>query len=1103
MISHSLLFAWLLVLSLPLALLALPSLDEVSARFSLLDLLDRLNSTIAKSRVKIFEQKNVPDLGRWSICENCGILPDRKVVLLSKTAATTDHSRISLSSSHWKEFFYSSNDEFLLKIVPTADFQAQYLVRSPVFIVPMITTHPGHWIVDLLEGLYHAMMSTYGQVRRDAIVVLDVAGTAERNILREFVDRRLYDMEGEGGILFTVYQLLFALTRRRVVTAKEFFTDMLPSLPPGVVFERLHVGLDTSKSYYYHGYRFHPHSIGGEVWNTGLPAQRAGEMHWRRLAGPHRSFQQFLQQYLTSVTDSTPFDYAFQDAFDLLLVQRNFGARVLLNRDEVPRAVAVDQDVTVVSVPLENIPFYQQLQLFREAKVLLGVAGTTFHNLLFSSAQRQRRGEHAAVILMQSADWCQFSWMYSNQAVLLGSKAAVICPAEQGHAAFHDAGGPKIIAGLHRRSMQQGSRITKALNITVDIDRVLLPTLRQLRSSSTDSSPRGSRPPLAAAESRLNDESVDWSMRTPTDVYATVADVQDSVDKYFVSDPADADDRRSVKMFASIVGPSHEVRTLLDHRHFPTLSICQVFASGTGFCLPVERYGYYGDSRLHLKGDDLSLGVRLSLTADTSLRVEAHSLPDSASFFGGSVSFFLRNAVVPVALPIDARTESPFVAIRRTDCWFRSDEKARPTPIEAWSLPFMRHGWLQQLAEVDCHGPTANVTVQVPAQALFWRGGQLLTDVASQRTLQRRLHRTCAVQALSASQCVHLASMVYRDLFQQQVLAPAWQLPPRQWFPTPQRPFVFLHMEKCAGTTVRALVDASARRWGLDAVIPCYSNMSCFVFDLPAHKPASLGPAERLPSTEAALFFIKRDLSQVSIVAGHFQWGVWQTLPSCGAGAPAVDVDCAVAGFVMMRHPVERVVSQYYERVYSTATSPHHHVHLNELSEEALAELMRTFRWGRWREDNAVVLVDEGMSDVYCRSLLGRRTTSGRVLHDDERDRTITISSAVRGPGDVDEALRRLNRLVVGLQDRWSDTLQVLSHWFPWIEYDEEHLQTKVHATKAKEGVDVASLKPSLRRVIEDASQCDLVLYNAAVRRFDAQMRLLRADGSEAPTRAA
>lgn len=96
-----------------------------------------------------------------------------------------------------------------------------------------------------------------------------------------------------------------------------------------------------------------------------------------------------------------------------------------------------------------------------------------------------------------------------------------------------------------------------------------------------------------------------------------------------------------------------------------------------------------------------------------------------------------------------------------------------------------------------------------------------------------------------------------------------------------------------------------------------------------------------------------------------------------------------------------------------------------------------------------------------------------------------------------------MNRLVVGLQDRWSDTLQVLSHWFPWIEYDEEHLQTKVHATKAKEGVDVASLKPSLRSVIEDASQCDLVLYNAAVRRFDAQMRLLRADGSEAPTRAA
>jgi hypothetical protein len=593
-------------------------------------------------------------------------------------------------------------------------------------------------------------------------------------------------------------------------------------------------------------------------------------------------------------------------------------------------------------------------------------------------------------------------------------------------------------------------------------------------------------------------------MKTPSDVYATVADVQDSVDQYFASAPTDEDDdRRSVKMFASIVGPPHEVRTLLDHRHFPKLSSCQVFASGTGFCVPVEMYGYYGDSRLHLRGDDLSLGVRLSLTGDTSLRVEAHSLPDSASFFGGSVSFVLRHAVVPVALPADARTESPFVAIRRTDCWLRSEQKAQPTPMEAWSLPFARHGWLQQLAEVECRGSTANITVQVPSQALFWRDGQLLADVAGQRTLQRRLHRVCTAQALSASQCVHLASLVYRDLFQQQVLAPALQLPPRQWFPTPQRPFVFLHMEKCAGTTVRALVDASARRWGLDAIVPCYSNLSCFVFDLPTHQPASLGPAERLPLPETALFYVKRDLSQVSIVAGHFQWGVWQTLPSCGAGAAACNEDCAVAGFVMMRHPVERVMSQYYERIYSTATSPHFNVPLNELSEEALAELMLTFRWGRWREDNAVVLVDEGLSDVYCRSLLARRTTSGRVLHGDERDQRIAISSAVQGPGDVDEALRRLNQVVVGLQDRWDDTLQVLSHWFPWIEYDEEHRQTKVHATKAKEGVDVASLKPSLRRVIEDASQCDLVLYAAALRRFEAQMRVLRADGSEAPTRSA
>ena len=39
-------------------------------------------------------------------------------------------------------------------------------VDRPVFIIPMITFHPGHILVDILEQVYGAMIKAYGRVRR-------------------------------------------------------------------------------------------------------------------------------------------------------------------------------------------------------------------------------------------------------------------------------------------------------------------------------------------------------------------------------------------------------------------------------------------------------------------------------------------------------------------------------------------------------------------------------------------------------------------------------------------------------------------------------------------------------------------------------------------------------------------------------------------------------------------------------------------------------------------------------------------------------------------------------------------------------------------------
>ena len=49
----------------------------------------------------------------------------------------------------------------------------------------MITFHIGHLIVDVIEQLYSMMIDTYGEVITDSIILIDVGGADEREILQE------------------------------------------------------------------------------------------------------------------------------------------------------------------------------------------------------------------------------------------------------------------------------------------------------------------------------------------------------------------------------------------------------------------------------------------------------------------------------------------------------------------------------------------------------------------------------------------------------------------------------------------------------------------------------------------------------------------------------------------------------------------------------------------------------------------------------------------------------------------------------------------------------------------------------------------------------
>ena len=219
------------------------------------------------SHVSLNEKNSVPDSQGWSRCQNCG-WDQGKFLLIQST--TEDHnsnnnvtSRIELSWSLWGEFFHwfrndqihgdVVNNEYINTILQRNqdDNVMSYYIDRPVYILPMITLHVGHVLIDLLEQVYWSMMKTYGKVRRDALFILDVANEDERGVLQEKIYINSYQFD-------TFYAIITLFTDVPI-----FAIDLLHMLSTTqrnfILFKDLHLGLDLADTYYYRGYTMHPH----------------------------------------------------------------------------------------------------------------------------------------------------------------------------------------------------------------------------------------------------------------------------------------------------------------------------------------------------------------------------------------------------------------------------------------------------------------------------------------------------------------------------------------------------------------------------------------------------------------------------------------------------------------------------------------------------------------------------------------------------------------------------------------------------------------------------------------------------------------------------
>lgn len=340
--------------------------------------------------------------------------------------------------------------------------------------------------------------------------------------------------------------------------------------------------------------------------------------------------------------------------------------------------------------------------------------------------------------------------------------------------------------------------------------------------------------------------------------------------------------------------------------------------------------------------------------------------------------------------------------------------------------------------------------------------------------------------------------------------------------------FLFITLCKCKllKWDISRFIYEAAEKRHLSAYIPCHADLPCQTFALPDHREkGSQGHARKYPDRPRAT-----DLTNLSVVAGHFGWATWRNLPQCSpanasnvAGARRSyygfsDLSCRPSCFAMARHPVQRAISFYYQRIFRAEDSIGFFRQLKHLSVEELTAMIENELsvLPSMHMPDTWIYIDEGMSNGACRTMLTyENKMAGKIV-------SKSIHARTKLPGDyfgrgrrllfpeeripdvgnltekfdeelVKNAVFNMKHCVIGLQEHWADSLKMVNHWFPWIDTSRDPYRRKLQLVQGQESHELLRAeRPDLYDVLVEYNNCDMVLYDAMVKRYEEQVKYLQ-----------
>jgi hypothetical protein len=216
------------------------------------------------------------------------------------------------------------------------------------------------------------------------------------------------------------------------------------------------------------------------------------------------------------------------------------------------------------------------------------------------------------------------------------------------------------------------------------------------------------------------------------------------------------------------------------------------------------------------------------------------------------------------------------------------------------------------------------------------------------------------------------------------------------------------------------------------------------------------------------------DLSNVSVIAGHFSWDVWSSLPSFASESSRIgSIPKRIPScFVMGRHPIDRIISSFYQLCFNKITCPFYQIRFNRLDLHDLLHFIEIFQRSE-PQFGAVQNFDEGSNDASCRIIINRKVNGLSELTIEEQSM----------------ALDRINHCIIGMYEDWKGTEEVLKHWFPWLSMSDHPMG--IHASDIES---LSTVRSDLREVLEMMNPCDVKLYDRMWELFQLEMKVVQDD---------